>query len=57
MGTKTNFFNISSGYETIGFNSAIAKDGSFKWINSMTSATSRKIGLAPSEKMYIFLCR
>ena len=53
-GLKLTFFNISSGYETIGFNSAIAKDGSFEWTNSMTSATSRKIGLAPSEKKCIY---
>lgn len=53
-GLKLTFLNISSGYETICFNSAIAKDGSFEWENSMSGATSRKMGLAPSEKKSIY---
>lgn len=34
-GLRLTLLNISSGYETIIFNSAVAKDGAFKWKNSM----------------------
>ena len=55
-GLKLTLLNISSGYETITFNRATAKDGSFSWTNAMSGATSRKIGLSPSEKnLYIFM--
>lgn len=53
-GLKLTLLNISSGYETITFNRATAKDGSFSWTNAMSGATSRKIGLSPSEKKSIY---
>lgn len=53
-GLRLTLLNISSGYETIIFNSAVAKDGAFTWKNSMSMATTRKIGLAPLEKKDIY---
>lgn len=53
-GIELEILNTSSGFECIGFDKAISKDGKLLWTNTMTGMTTRKIELQPLEKKKIY---
>jgi hypothetical protein len=53
-GIEFELFNTSAGFESICFNEAHSVDGKYKWTNSMTGASTRKLELPSLEKTKVY---